>query len=241
MNCSIRMLDLPLTERFRRARAEGFGAVEVWWPFAGPVPGRTELVAFLDALVAADVDLVACNLWAGDMGAGERGVLHRDDVADDLAAHLEVVAAIADATGCRLFNTLLGRGYGGEAGAGADLDIARRRNLDVVADRLAEVGGTALIEPLSGMDDYPVRTVEDALWWASRVGTGVLADFFHLAVNGVDVPASIGAHGRDFAHVQIADVPGRGAPGTGEAPIGDWLEALDVSGYRGRIAVEYLD
>ena len=41
-------------------------------------------------------------------------------------------------------------------------------------------------------------------------------------------------------HVQIADSPGRGAPGTGEAPIDRWLDRLRDLGYQDRIADEWM-
>jgi hydroxypyruvate isomerase len=38
--------------------------------------------------------------------------------------------------------------------------------------------------------------------------------------------------------VQIADVPGRGWPGTGEAPLGEWIGRLRDGGYVGRVGLE---
>jgi hydroxypyruvate isomerase len=66
-----------------------------------------------------------------------------------------------------------------------------------------------------------------------------LADFYHLAVNGNDVAAIIEHHAKDFGHVQIADNPGRGAPGTGELPLGDWVARSRQLGYGGYIGLEY--
>ena len=40
-------------------------------------------------------------------------------------------------------------------------------------------------------------------------------------------------------HVQIADFPGRGAPGTGEAPLRSWVERLRAAGYAGEVAGEW--
>ncbi|WP_425501228.1 hypothetical protein [Phytoactinopolyspora alkaliphila] len=40
--------------------------------------------------------------------------------------------------------------------------------------------------------------------------------------------------------MQIADAPGRGAPGTGERPIGAWVDEMLATGYAGWIALEYL-
>ena len=91
---------------------------------------------------------------------------------------------------------------------------------------MARIGGTVLLEPVSGAPDYPLLTADDALRVIARVKeeTGaanirLLADFYHLAVNGDDVDAVIEKHAKDFGHIQIADSPGRGAPGTGQLPL----------------------
>ena len=60
----------------------------------------------------------------------------------------------------------------------------------------------------------------------------LLADFYHLAVNGDDVAAVIEGHAKDFGHIQIADSPGRGAPGTGSLPLGEWIARSRELGYR---------
>lgn len=88
-----------------------------------------------------------------------------------------------------------------------------------------------MIEPLSGTEDYPVKSLADA----ARVPGALLLDLYHLAANGpVDLAGVIPEH------VQIADSPGRGAPGTGELPLTEWVAQLRDSGYRGHIAGEWL-
>ena len=67
----------------------------------------------------------------------------------------------------------------------------------------------------------------------------LLADFYHLAVNGDDVAAVIENHAKDFGHIQIADNPGRGAPGTGTLPLDQWIARSRELGYTGPIGLEY--
>jgi hydroxypyruvate isomerase len=40
-------------------------------------------------------------------------------------------------------------------------------------------------------------------------------------------------------HVQIADAPGRGEPGSGNLDLPHYVEALAENGYRGYVALEY--
>ncbi|MEE2042478.1 TIM barrel protein, partial [Nocardiopsis tropica] len=46
-------------------------------------------------------------------------------------------------------------------------------------------------------------------------------------------------HAAEFGHVQIADSPGRGEPGTGRLPFDDLLRALRDGGYTGLVGLEY--
>jgi hydroxypyruvate isomerase len=56
---------------------------------------------------------------------------------------------------------------------------------------------------------------------------------------GEDLPAVLTAYADRIGHVQIADVPGRGAPGTGSIDFGPLLGQLAGQGYRGRVGLEY--
>ena len=51
----------------------------------------------------------------------------------------------------------------------------------------------------------------------------------------------IASHAADFGHIQIADDPGRGQPGTGELPLAEWLAAAAAGGYDGYVGLEYKD
>ena len=68
----------------------------------------------------------------------------------------------------------------------------------------------------------------------------LLADLYHLAVNGDDLDAVIATHANRIGHLQIADVPGRGEPGTGRLDIARHVSALRDRGYDGWISLEYV-
>ncbi|GLZ56325.1 TIM barrel protein [Actinomycetospora sp. NBRC 106378] len=229
LNVSIRYPDVPVLERPARARADGFDVVESWWPFDSAGPGEPEVDAFCASITDAGVQLVAMNLFGGDMAAGERGVA--GDSPAEFADSLTVGLEIGRRLGCTMHNTLVGRGPVSDAA----LD-----RLATAALTAAAQGSTLLIEPLSAVDDYPILTAADAFALVERLGagSGVLADLYHLAVNGEDVDAAIAARGAEFAHVQIADAPGRGAPGTGSLPLARWLRSLRAVGYEGWVALE---
>ncbi|WP_024287234.1 hydroxypyruvate isomerase family protein [Cellulomonas sp. KRMCY2] len=243
LNCSMLFKEYPLLDRPRAARDAGYAAVEFWWPFAGPEPTGAEVSAFIRAIEEADVELVALNLFAGDMANGDRGILSHADRLTELEASLRATREIAEATGVQAFNALHGlrdSGRSPQAQHGAALDA-----LAVVAASLFEVGGTVLLEAVSGIPDFPLATFQDCVDLrdgARRRGhtnIGVLADLYHLAANGDDVNEIISTRVNDIAHVQIADLPGRHEPGTGQLPLARWVSTLRAGGYEGWIGLEY--
>ncbi|NHN56943.1 TIM barrel protein [Calidifontibacter sp. DB0510] len=242
VNCSILLTDRPLLERPAAAKAAGFDAVEFWWPFAGPTPASAEVDAFCAAIEQADVQLTGLNFFAGDMPAGERGVLSDPARGGEFRANLPVVVSIAERLGTRCFNALYGLVPPDADRSAAEAEAAR--NLRAAAEAVSAVDGTVLLEPVSGAPDYPLATAADALAVIDSLGTDrvrLLADFYHLSVNGDDVAAVIEQHAPAFGHVQIADNPGRGAPGTGNLPLSQWISRTEELGYAGPVGLEYKD
>ncbi|GGG52469.1 hydroxypyruvate isomerase [Kocuria dechangensis] len=243
VNCSILFTDLPLLERPAAAKAAGFDAVEFWWPFAGSVPADRDVDAFVAALQDAGVQLSGLNFDAGDMPAGDRGLVSWPARSQEFADNLDVVAGIGERTGCRAFNALYGnRQEGVSPSAQDELGV---ENLARAGRAVARIGGTVLLEPVSGAPAYPLRTAQDALDVIARVTAAgadnvrMLADLYHLAVNGDDVDAVIEAHAAEFGHIQIADAPGRHEPGTGELPLQRWIARSRELGYTGYVGLEY--
>ncbi len=237
VNCSILLTELPPLERPAAARAAGFEAVEFWWPFADPVPGDREVDAFVAAIEDAGVRLIGLNFAAGDLATGDRGLVSAPERAGEFRDTVPVAAEIGRRLGCRSFNALYGNRIDGVAPEHQD-ELAAE-NLGYAA---STVDGTVLVEPLSGADRYPLRTAADAVAVLDRVGAPnirLLADLYHLSVNGDDVDAAIGKYADRIGHVQIADAPGRGEPGTGGLPLDRWLATIERSGYDGWIALEY--
>jgi hydroxypyruvate isomerase len=240
VNCSILFTELPLLERPAAAKAAGFDAIELWWPFAEAVPAENDVDALVAAVQDAGVQLVGLNFFAGDMPAGDRGLVSWPARSAEFRENVEVVVDIGGRLGCRAFNALYGNRVDGVAPPAQDELGAE--NLAIAARAAARIGGTVLVEPVSGAERYPLLTAADALAVIDRAGErniGLLADLYHLAVNGDDVDAVIARHTDRIAHVQIADAPGRNEPGTGTLPLERRLAALEAQGYAGWVGLEY--
>ncbi|WP_240759549.1 hydroxypyruvate isomerase family protein [Phytoactinopolyspora endophytica] len=246
MNCSILMTDRPIPERLAAVREAGVDAVEFWWPFASATPSDAEVDGFVSAVRASGLRLIGLNLFAGDMPGGDRGVVSLPGREDELRASVEIAARIGEELGCPAFNALYGNRL--PSVPAAEQDELATENLRDAARVLGEIGGTVLIEPVSGVESYPLKTADDAVEVIERAAEGagpdnlgLLLDVYHLWVNGDDVPSAIERHRSRIAHVQIADAPGRGAPGSGQLPLGAWADDVISGGYGGWIALEYKD
>jgi hydroxypyruvate isomerase len=238
VNCSILFADLPLLERPAAARAAGFDAVEVWWPFGSPVPPDAEVDAFARAVEDAGVRLTGMNFAAGSLPDGDRGFVSVPGRTAEFRDSVDVAAALGRRLGTGVYNALYGNRVDGVDPA--EQDALAAENLTFAATR---VSGTVAVEPLSGVASYPLRSVADVLAVLDRVAApnvGVLADLYHLAVNGENLATAIERHSGRFAHVQIADAPGRHEPGTGTIAFAEHLAALAAAGYRGHVGLEYL-
>jgi hydroxypyruvate isomerase len=244
VNCSILFTELPLLERPAAARTAGFDAVEFWWPFAEAVPADTEIDAFVRAVDNAGVQLTGLNFFAGDMPGGDRGLVSWPKRSGEFRDNIDVTVGIGRRLGCGAFNALYGNRV--DSAQAAEQDEVAVENLGLAAQAAGRIGAVVLVEPVSGAERYPLLTAADALAVIDRVqaaydvpNVGLLADLYHLAVNGDDVDEVIARHIDRIAHVQIADAPGRHEPGTGTLPLQAQLAALEAGGYTGLVGLEY--
>ncbi|MGV9316487.1 TIM barrel protein [Streptomyces sp. NPDC003691] len=248
VNLSILFTELPLLDRPAAAAAAGFTAVELWWPWPDdPTPPQTELDALKHALEAAGTELVGLNFYAGQLPGPDRGALSvpgRESAR--FRANVEVAAGFAASVGCRALNALYGNRIPGTGPAAQD--ALALENLALAARAAHDIGAILLVETLNRPEspDYPLVTAAAAVEVADKVNAATslgnakfLLDVYHLSMNGEDTGAAIATHADRVGHVQIADNPGRGAPGTGSLPLADLLALLTGAGYDGWVGLEY--
>lgn len=241
VNCSILFTDLPLWQRPAAVRAAGFDAMELWWPFSTAAPSDNEVDQLVRAIEDAGVQLVALNFAAGDMAAGDRGLASWPGREEEFRYSVDIAVAIGQRLGTGIFNALYGNRIPGVDPQWQD-DLAVE-NLAYAAGLVSRIRGQVVVEPLSGVSRYPLRTAIDIIAVLDRVATpnvALLADLYHLAMNGDDIDEVIVRYSPRIGHVQIADVPGRHEPGTGQLPIEHYLTALETAGYSGYVGLEYV-
>lgn len=237
-NLTLLYTEFPFLERPARAREDGFTHVEFWWP------SGVELDKLAEAIQAAEVDVALMNINSGDMAAGERGFFNRPERHDQILAWVEEAVNLALEVGCRQLNCPVGNDTGGETGAG------RQQQLDSAvvglkaAAQVAGAHGIRLnVEALNNIDNplFLLHSTEAAIELISAVdeSLGLQFDAYHMARMGEDIVEQAVRHGSSFAHVQIADFPGRNELGTGDLPIAEFVDAALNNGYSGVFALEY--
>lgn len=249
VNLSILFTELPLLERPAAAAAAGFDCVELWWPWPdSPVPEKSRLAGLRRALSDAGTTLTGLNFYSGRLPGPDRGALSLPGgPSERFRANVDVAVEFGESVGCRSFNALYGNRIPGASPE--EQDALALENLASAARAAHGAGATLLIEALNAVDspDYPLLGAAKAVEVVDKVNeatglgnTKFQMDLYHLAVNGEDLRQVIAAHAERTGHVQIADHPGRGAPGTGGLDVPGLLQGLGRAGYQGRVSLEYL-
>jgi hydroxypyruvate isomerase len=236
VNVSILFTEVPFLERFARARDAGFTAVELWWPRG------EDLDATRAAIEDAGVDVVLMNFDAGDMPAGDRGLISDPDRQAAFRENVPVALELARAVGCTKLNALAGHELPG-LDRDAQLALARE-NVRFAADAAADQGAEVLIEAVNTIENGPYllsRTADaaDFVRAAGRRNVRLQYDAYHMQRMEGNLVATIERHFDAIAHVQVADSPGRGQPGSGEINFDYVLGRLEELGYDGHVGLEY--
>ena len=234
-NVSILFKEVPFLERFERAARAGFGAVEFWWP-AEPLD---EVEA---AIADAGLSAALFNFDAGDMPAGDRGLLSDPDRFERFRENVPVAVAMAERLGCRRLNALVGleRSPGERE---AQLRLAAE-NVAWAADQAAQIGADVLIEAVNTFENGPylLSTTRQAASFVEQVdrpNVRLQYDAYHMQRMEGNLVATLTEFAPRIAHIQVADSPGRGEPGTGEINYRFVLDAIEALGYDGWIGLEY--
>lgn len=235
-NLSMLFTEMPLIERIRAAGAAGFDGVEIQFPYELPA------IRLKEELERAGLPLVLINLPAGDVMQGGAGLAAVPQRQDEFDIALESALSYAAMVRPRCVNLLAGR-----LAEGVSRDEALHTlvsNARKSAEAFDTLGIRVLAEAINPLDmpGFLINTPEhlDELMRAvDHPNFFALLDFYHMARQGIDLPLAIERLAGRIGHVQFADCPGRGAPGSGGVDFAAALAALARSGYQGWLAAEY--
>lgn len=229
-NLDMLFTERPLPERFAAARAAGFEAVELLFPYAMPAQ------ALRAALAAQGQTLVLINTPAGDWAAGERGLAAVPGRQEEFRVAARAAIRHARAVPAGRVHVLAGIAQGPRA---------RAAYLDNLAWMAAEAPDVPLsIEPINPVDmpGYFLNGFDQAAAILDELDApniGLQFDAYHAHRITGDVLGTWARHGRRAVHVQVAGAEGRHEPQGGQIDYPAFFARLRADGYGGCVSGEY--
>jgi hydroxypyruvate isomerase len=235
-NLSMMFNEVPFLSRFAAAADAGFTGVEYLFPYEFP----PELIRA--ELKANTLENVLFNLPPGDWASGERGTTCLPGREEEFRAG--VATAIQYATE---LNTARLHAMAGVVPQGSSIADARATyitNLKFAAAELAKHGITLLIEAINTRDipGFFLNTQAQAFDILQEVNEANLMlqmDLYHMQIMEGDLAVKLSKYAPHCGHIQVAGVPKRNEPNTGEVDYQFLYEHLDTLGYGGWIGCEY--
>jgi len=235
-NLSLLFTELPLIDRVVAAAAAGFDGVEIQFPYELPA------IRLKEALHAAGMPLRLINLPAGDLMTGGAGLAAVPMRQAEFDLALEEALSYAAMVRPALVNVLPGRLAEGVEPEQAQACLLA--NLRKTAEAFQLLGIAVVVEAINPLDmpGFLINTpaqLDTLLKVVAHPNLFAQYDLYHMARQALDVQAGIELLAGRIGHVQFADCPGRGAPGSGELQFAPLLAALRAGGYQGWLAAEY--
>lgn len=235
-NLSMLFTEHPFLERFNRAAAVGFRAVEFLFPY------EFDAAAIVRELRRNGLTQVLFNLPAGDFAAGDRGMANDPRRVEEFRSGVARGLAIAAELECGRLNCLAGlrlTDVSDETQLATLVD-----NLRYAADAAAAAGVLQVVEPLNAFDapGYLLPTPDAGFAVVERADHPNLKlqyDVYHAQRMSGNLTATIADRVGQIGHIQIADSPDRHEPGTGEINYPFVFRAIDATGYDGWVSLEY--
>jgi len=235
-NLSLLFTEYPLVERFAAAKRQGFEAVEIQFPYE---LSATHIQSLLDE---HDLQLVLFNVDADNLLQGGEGLAAAPERQTRFHEAVEQAVAYADVLKPRAINVLPGRCL-----QPSRLDAYRQTllaNLHHAAERFAEIGVMTVFEAVNthDMPGFIVDSGREMVSILEAVGHANLRlqyDLYHMSRMNEDCAAFLQTHLDEIGHIQFADCPGRGQPGTGNVDFEGLFTIIDDSDYAGWLGAEY--
>lgn len=235
-NLSMMFNEVPFLSRFAAAADAGFTGVEYLFPYEF----AAELIAA--ELKANALENVLFNLPPGDWASGERGTACLPGREDEFRAGVKTGIEYAKALNTPRLHAMAGVTPQGVSQVDAKATYVA--NLKFAAAELAKHGMTLLIEAINTRDipGFFLNTQAQAFDILQEVNANNLMlqmDLYHMQIMEGDLAVKLNKYAPHCGHVQVASVPKRNEPDTGEVHFPFLYDHLDAIGYIGWIGCEY--
>jgi hydroxypyruvate isomerase len=235
-NLSMLFTEVDLIDRFQAAKACGFSAVEIQFPYALPAGViAKQLASCLQKLVLFNVD-------ADDLLQGGEGLACVPNKAEQFQAALARAIDYAKILKPVAINILPGRCF--NTNHLPEYLNTFKANLRLAADGFAPLGIKTVFEAINTYDmpGFIINSSTQMLEVMAELNHPNLYmqyDIYHMCRMGENCAVFLSQQAEKIGHIQFADVPGRGQPGTGRLDFDGLFEVIRQSGYSGWCGAEY--
>ena len=180
------------------------------------------------------------TFFPGDWQTGERGLAALPGREAEFRASVARALPYAEAVGARRLHAMAGL-----VEPDAETEATYLNNVRYAAETLAKANLELLIEPINprSMPGYFLSTTAQAVALIDRIKHPALRlqfDIFHHQITRGDVMQSLTDCKDMIGHIQIASVPDRQEPDTGELNYTEIFKHIDQIGYSGWVGCEYI-
>jgi hydroxypyruvate isomerase len=235
-NLSMLFLEYDFLDRFEKAAECGFQGVEFMFPYG------FDIDVLKQKLSENNLEHTLHNLPAGDWAAGERGIACIPGREAEFREGVSEAIRYARALGNKKINCLVGKtpqGYSAE-----QVHATLVANLRFAADALEKENILLLIEPINHFDipGFHLTGTHQALALIEDTGSKnikIQYDIYHMQRMEGELAQTMTTFADSIGHLQIADNPRRGEPGTGEINYDYLFSVIEQSPYNGWVGCEY--
>ncbi|HAT3960619.1 hydroxypyruvate isomerase [Citrobacter freundii] len=235
-NLSMLFLEYSFLERFDKAAQSGFRGVEFMFPY------DYDIDVLKEKLQTNQLEHTLHNLPAGDWAAGERGIACIPGREEEFRDGVAAAVRYAKGLGNKKINCLVGKTPA--VFSAEQIQQTLVENLRYAANMLAKEDILLLIEPINHFDipGFHLTGTQQALALIDSVGSNnikIQYDIYHMQRMEGELTQTMTTWANKIGHLQIADNPRRGEPGTGEINYDFIFKFIDKSGYDGWVGCEY--
>ncbi|MCS2158021.1 hydroxypyruvate isomerase [Scandinavium sp. H11S7] len=235
-NISMLFTEYDFLDRFAKAAACGFRGVEFMFPY------DYDIDVLQQVLKQNSLEHTLHNLPAGDWAAGERGIACIPGREAEFREGVLAAVRYAKALGNRKINCLVGKAP--TQFSPEQVHTTLVDNLRFAANMLAKEDLLLLLEPINTFDipGFHLTGTHQALALIEDIGcrnVKIQYDIYHMQRMEGELTLTMQKQAEHIGHLQIADNPHRGEPGTGEINYDYLFEVIAQSDYDGWVGCEY--
>jgi len=235
-NLSLLFTEVELINRFKAAEQEGFNAVEIQFPYC------LSAEILKNTLEEQQLKLVLFNVDADDLLQGGEGLACVPEKRDQFRQAVTQTLAYAKLLKPEVINVLPGRCF--NENRKQDYLKTFKENLCFAAEAFAPLGIKTVFEAVNSHDmpGFIIHNGQQMLDILDQLNLPMLFmqyDIYHMQMMGDKPDEFIARYADKIGHIQFADCPGRGQPGTGQINFEHIFSVIEKSAYSGWVGAEY--